>query len=258
MYPIFCRTTSSSSSSASSSAKAQKNLVNSDEITIEDFDKCFDDFKLIEVQKDHVYKTFRLNLFTSDYMIRTEERDIQLTKAKDEIRLLSPSSIDKHKAKGFRYLHIGLVQVGVKPLNREGLNTSILAALRDMRFLDFEDSLLGTIESSLCKGPISFDCYPNFTVSLNDANLLKSLVLQIQTHNYKMDDGSIPIALIFKVHYKAMMSAFKTKSRFHSKKGETLLLQTDMTKSNVVIPKPIQWSQVTLPQDWILERATKP
>ena len=31
-----------------------------------------------------------------------------------------------------------------------------------------------------------------------------------------------------------------------------------MTKSNVVIPKPIQWSQVTLPQDWILECATKP
>ena len=33
-----------------------------------------------------------------------------------------------------------------------------------MRFLDFEDSLLGTIESSLCKGPISLNCYPNFTV----------------------------------------------------------------------------------------------
>ena len=121
-----------------------------------------------------------------------------------------------------------------------------------MRFLDFEDSLLGTIESSLCKGPISFDCYLNFNISLNDANLLKSLVLQIQTHNYKMDDGSIPIALIFKVYYKAMMPAFKSKSHFHSKKGETLLLQIYMTKANVVIPKPIQWNQVTLPQDWIL------
>ena len=63
-----------------------------------------------------------------------------------------------------------------------------------------------------------------------------------------MNDGSIPIVLIFKVHYKAMMFAFKTKSRFHSKKGETLLLQTNMTKANVVIPKPIQWSQVTLPK----------
>ena len=130
MYHIFRRTTfSSSSSSASSSAKVQRNLVSSDEVIIEDFDKCINDFKLTEIQKDHVCKTSKLNLFTYDYVIRIEERDIQLTKAKDEIKLLSPSSIDKHKAKGFRYLHIGLVQVGVKPLNIEGLNTFILAAL---------------------------------------------------------------------------------------------------------------------------------
>ena len=121
MYPIFRRTTTSSSSSASSSAKVQRNLVSSYEITIEDFDKCIVDFKLTKIQKDHVYKTSRLNLFKSDYIIRTEEKDIQLTKAKDEIKLLSPSSIDKHKAKGLRYLHIGLVQGGFKPLNREGL-----------------------------------------------------------------------------------------------------------------------------------------
>ena len=73
-----------------------------------------------------------------------------------------------------------------------------------------------------------------------------------------MDARSILIALIFKVYYKAMMFAFNTRSRFHSKKAETLLLQTDMTKANVVITKPIQWSLVTLPQDWILEHDTKP
>ena len=64
-----------------------------------------------------------------------------------------------------------------------------------------------------------------------------------------MDDGLIPIALIFKAHYKAMISTFATRSRFHSKKGQSFLIQTDMTKANVVIPKPIQWSQITLPQD---------
>ena len=256
MFPIHSGNTSSSSSD-SSSAKTQKNLISSDEITIENFDRCIDDFRLTQIQKDHVYKTPRLNLFTSDYVIRTEERNVQIKKADSKIELLSPTSIAKHKEEGFRYIHIGLVQVGVKPLNREGLNTSILATLRDKRFRNFKDSLLGTVESSLYKGPISFDCYPNFTVSLEDTNLLKSLVLDIQTHNYVMEDGSIPIALIFKVHYKAMMSAFKTKSRYHSKKGETLLLQTDMTRSNVVIPQPIQWNQVTLPPEWILEGATE-
>ena len=116
------------------------------------------------------------------------------------------------------------MQVDLKPITREDLNTSILAALRDARFKTFEDSMLGTIESSLCKGPVSFDCYSKFTIFLRDKNVLKSWCLQIKTYNYHMIKGSIPVALIFKVHYKVMMSTFNTKHRFQSKKRETLLL----------------------------------
>ena len=61
-------------------------------------------------------------------------------------------------------------------------------------------------------------------MSLNDPNILKTLVLQIKTHNYKMLEGSIPIALIFRVHYKVMESVFSSKVLHQSKKGETLLL----------------------------------
>ena len=50
------------------------------------------------------------------------------------------------------------------PLIREGLNFSILMALRDTHHIRFNDSLLGTIESSLSCGPVHFDCFPNFTV----------------------------------------------------------------------------------------------
>ena len=61
-----------------------------------------------------------------------------------------------HKKEDHKFLHIGLVQVGVKPLIREGLNNSILMALRDTRHLRFNDSLLGTMESSLSGGPVNF------------------------------------------------------------------------------------------------------
>ncbi|KAH9750397.1 hypothetical protein KPL71_013864 [Citrus sinensis] len=69
--------------------------------------------------------------------------------------------------------------VGIKPLTKEGLDTSILAILRDGRFISFDDSLLSSIESSLCK-------------------------------------------------------------------------------ANTVIPKAIQWKDVNLPDEWILEGATAP
>lgn len=66
--------------------------------------------------------------------------------------------------KKINYLHIELVQVGFKPLSCEGLDTPLFACLRDCRFLDFTDSLLGTIETTLCNGPIYFGCYPTFTL----------------------------------------------------------------------------------------------
>jgi hypothetical protein len=73
-----------------------------------------------------------------------------------------------------------------------------------------------------------------------------------------MLEGSITVALIFKIHYKAMFSAFATKHKYQSQKGETLLLQTDLSRSNTVVRKAIQWKDITLPDDWILEGATPP
>ena len=68
--------------------------------------------------------------------------------------------------------------------------------------------MLGSVETSLSEGPISFDSYPDMTISLNDLNILDSIILEIKTHNYKMKQGSISIALIYKIHYKVMNLAF--------------------------------------------------
>jgi hypothetical protein len=55
-----------------------------------------------------------------------------------------------------------------------------------------------------------------------------------------------------------MFSAFASKHKFQSKKGETLLLQTDLSRSNTVVPKAIQWKDISLPEGWILEGAALP
>ncbi|KAH9686899.1 hypothetical protein KPL70_014561 [Citrus sinensis] len=49
-----------------------------------------------------------------------------------------------------------------------------------------------------------------------------------------------------------------TQHKYQSKRDETLLLQTDLSKANTVIPKPIQWKDVNLPEEWILEGAAPP
>ncbi|XP_043812727.1 pollen-specific leucine-rich repeat extensin-like protein 3 [Manihot esculenta] len=55
-----------------------------------------------------------------------------------------------------------------------------------------------------------------------------------------------------------MNSAFGTKYKLQSKKGETRFLQIDLTKTNTVIPKIIQWKDIALPDEWILEGTVPP
>ncbi|KAH9679457.1 hypothetical protein KPL71_026142 [Citrus sinensis] len=257
MDPLHCRASSFSSSSSGKTSDS-KHVVSSEEFVIENFDKAIDCWELPKISKEKIYRTKKLDFWKNDYVIKTEERDITLSKPFETINLFSEKSLNKLKEKNFNYIHIGLIQIGIKPLTKEGLDTSILAVLRNGRFISFDDSLLSSIESSLCKGPISFDCYPNITLSLKDKNILKSMILQIKTHNYHMIEGSIPVALIFKISYKAMITAFSTQHKFQSKRDETLLLQTDLSRANTVIPKPIQWKDVNLPEEWILEGAAPP
>ena len=39
-------------------------------------------------------------------------------------------------------------------------------------------------------------------------------------------------------------------------KGETTLFITDMTKTNVSLKRIIKWDEVTLPEKWVMEKAT--
>ena len=62
--------------------------------------------------------------FLSNYTIKTVERTYSLRQSFETIQLLSKKEIDKNKD-NFSFIHIDLVQVAVKPLTRQGLNTSV-------------------------------------------------------------------------------------------------------------------------------------
>ena len=97
-----------------------------------------------------------------------------------------------------------MVQVVVKPLTREVWNTSVLLSLRDERHLRFNGSLLGMMETSLQNGPVYFNCYPNFALSLSDRNIMKCLNLNVKKDGYYMKEGLEPLAIIYRIYYKLM------------------------------------------------------
>ena len=164
--------------------------------------------------------------FLTNYTIKAVEKTISLNNDYETLQLLTKEAIKHYKEQKYSFIHIGLVQVVIKPLTRSGLNTSVLLCLRDGRYYNFHDSLLGMVESSLFEGPVYFNCYPNYSLSLFDTNILHSLILNNKTNGYHMMKGSYPLTIVYRIHYKLMKTTLEPQALITSPKGYTLLLQS--------------------------------
>ena len=157
-------------------------------------------------------------------------------------------------AKKFSYLHIGLVQGAVKPLTRKCINAFVLMCLRDARFKNFKDSILGMITASLYDGSVYFTCYPDITLALDDPNIIKALTLNIASSSYHMEEGSKPFALIYCIYYRLLGTQLNPSSRINSEHvGKTMLIQCSTPDAKVQVLKMIQGQDVKLPTKWLLE-----
>jgi hypothetical protein len=210
-------------------------IVNEEQVEYQSDDSNidFNDWNIPKVPSRDIYrKKWSLTVFKSEHHVKTVEQVYALSKEHETCQLFSPESIRKHKSDGHNYIHIGLVQIAVKPLTRKGLNASILLCLRDARFIDFSDSTLGVIASSLYNGPIHFDCYPDFIVSLSDLYMLKALTLNIKTSGYRVLEGVQPLALIYRIYYKCIGTNMNFQAITRSPKNQTLLIQSNQNNAN--------------------------
>ena len=71
MDSVFHRTTCISTSSTSESFESRR-IVQSEEITIEDFTKNIDDRKIPKFSQTHIYQKSKYDIFKIDYTIKTE------------------------------------------------------------------------------------------------------------------------------------------------------------------------------------------
>ncbi|KAK9989318.1 hypothetical protein SO802_029557 [Lithocarpus litseifolius] len=238
----------------------QSGIINSEEYEVQDLDLKLGDWNLPKVPTKQFYKSssWNLNSFKTDFHVRTIEQVYGINKEYETCYLFSPDQIKAHINKGFHFIHIGLVQVGVKPLIRSGLNNSVLLALRDTRHVRFDDSLLGTVQASLSNGPVHFDCFPNFTVHIHDKNVLQALTLNIKTHGTLVTQGTSQIALIYRVYYKCIKTNMNVGALDRKKVGETLLIQTNIHDAKIKVPRTLRWDEISFPDDWKLHNENHP
>ena len=245
---------SSSSVSNRSTLPPVPDIVNQEEHSYENLSQVLHNWNIPRVSPREIYQSTFSDKFKTDYNVKTVERVYAINKEYENCSLLSPDVIKKHRKKGYNFIHIGLVQVAVKPLNRKGIDSSIYLCLRDARFLNYYPSMIGALEASLHNGPIHFNCFPDFTLSLSDQNLFKALTLNIKTDGEitQMIEGSQPIALIYRIYYKTMKSNLNVHALNKSPKDQTVLIQSSTNDANIQIPRTILWKDITLPSQWTL------
>ena len=101
------------------------------------------------------------------------------------ISLLEYKHVKAALKAGYQYAHLGMVRIGMNALHRKGQKAYVFSALFDNRWTTFTQAMIGGIETSLSDGPIQYDVFPDFSVALDDPNVLQCLTLGIQTVGYE-------------------------------------------------------------------------
>jgi len=189
-------------------------------------------------------------------LIKTTEQSLALNSSEQTIRLLNKRDIELYKSQ-YKFLHIGMVQIAFKPLTLKGLPETFLAALRDARNLNFRQSLMGSIESTVAYGPVYFNAQPNLQLSLTDSNILDALTLNVKTHGYNYAPGSELICLSYRIYYK-LLATLNPRCKLYDTSDQTILVETNFARSKVTTRRPIKWEEINFPTTWILDSVIPP
>lgn len=79
-----------------------------------------------------------------------------------------------------------MIQFGINPLVRPGLNTSCLTYVLDTRLNEFNDALLGGFQSPLNNGLVWSFVIPRYQVSLSDPYINEFLCAYIQFNGFNI------------------------------------------------------------------------
>ena len=119
-----------------------------------------------------------------------QEKAITITQAEGNIRfsLINKRSIElalrKIKSEStkekIQYAYLAEIQILIKYLFKEGIDSPIVLSLHDQRFIDPSIGHLGTIEGNLCYTKLLFTCHPRYCVHIKDKNIDETLSLHLK------------------------------------------------------------------------------
>jgi hypothetical protein len=241
--------------------KSKSSVSSRSTFSVEDDNSVdFDKWKIPKLSTKEIYTTSWLeSVFKAEYAMKTAEQTFAISSNNEKYELFDKKIINDALVKGYKVLHIGAVQVAFKPLARlDSTNASVLLRLRDPRFVDFQTSILGMIQSSLFNGPIHFDIFPDSLIYLDDVRITKGLTLDVLTSGCDMEEGRRPLAIFYRTYYKLLKAFQNPHAVVKSSGNSTMLIQSSTQDANIYVPKMMRWNEIDVPNEWLLENVFEP
>ncbi|KAK9008799.1 hypothetical protein V6N11_080277 [Hibiscus sabdariffa] len=114
------------------------------------------------------------------------------------------SSFDKHYITG-----LAAEQLALNYHGSDGKAVVARIALLDIRYLTYQDACIGTVEATMNNGLVMVTLFPNFTMALQDPNLMDALKVHIHIVGAQQVESSIIATLHYQFVYRIQDHSFR-------------------------------------------------
>ena len=150
---------------------------------------------------------------------------------------------------------------------RKGLPVVSRISLLDSRFLEYQNAIIETVQTTLNARIVFVTLFPNFNMSLKNPHLCDALKVQVQITRASQVQDTFAAKLHYQLAYRLQNHAFDMAVPDMAQSNDALLIQVDprMTPMCTFIPRQLNRDQMTslFPESWITKyemfhQVTKP
>ncbi|RDX61101.1 hypothetical protein CR513_60695, partial [Mucuna pruriens] len=110
-----------------------------------------------------------------------------------------------------------------------------------MRLKKFNNSIIAILESNLRDDPSFFNSYPKFSMNIRNEKTNNTIKLYVKISNKIVDDTKI-----YRIYYNIIKIDYNYKTLRSSPKDETILVEANIRKSSIQIPKRLTHNEILL------------
>ncbi|KAK9032912.1 hypothetical protein V6N11_017954 [Hibiscus sabdariffa] len=153
---------------------------------------------------------------------------------------------------GYSHIHFGAIGLALNYHGAEGKPVVARIALLDTRYLKYQYACIGTVEATMNNGLVMVTLFPNFTMALEDPNLMDALKVHIHIVGAQQVESSIIATLHYQIVYRVQDHAFRL-GRCGSNDSFLITVNTQEQPHCVHIPRQIPRDELIqlLPERWV-------